>query len=278
MTENGKRLETPVEQTDTARTVRKSLTLFGSDADLWEADGMPREEIDALVLALWRWYRGRPETVGLTVAAKVLYTTITKRLEATEDEAAVKAACGRKGGKKTQARNRFAQAAAQAGAQAVAQARALAGLLKPTPTPTATPTASSTTTTTPVSDTHIHRGDTPQPPVCVGDLVCCLGEKAHAPKRGPFVKPAVEDVRAYCQERGFAEISAEDFVDYYESNGWVVGNAPMKDWRRTVDRWHRKNLRGKAAERVSEETSYVQPGYVLRLGAEDEIMSAAQTN
>ena len=110
MTENGKRLETPVEQTETARTVRKSLTLFGSDADLWEADGMPREEIDALVLALWRWYRGRPETAGLSVAAKVLYSTLTQRFEATKDVSAVRAACGRKGGKKTQAKKRVAQA------------------------------------------------------------------------------------------------------------------------------------------------------------------------
>ena len=118
MTENESGLETPVEQTETSRTVRKCLTLFGADADMWEADGMPREEIDALVLALWRWYRGRPETAGLSVAAKVLYSSITKRLEATEDVSAIRAVCGRRGGKKTQAQKRVTQANVQANAQA----------------------------------------------------------------------------------------------------------------------------------------------------------------
>ena len=178
MTENESGLETPVEQTETSRTVRKCLTLFGADADMWEADGMPREEIDALVLALWRWYRGRPETAGLSVAAKVLYSSITKRLEATEDVSAIRAVCGRRGGKKTQAQKRVTQANVQANAQAKfkqslkggAQAIASGPLLKPTSTSTSTPT--STTTTTTISDTHIqiHTGGTPPPTPCV----CCF--------------------------------------------------------------------------------------------------------
>jgi len=33
---------------------------------------------------------------------------------------------------------------------------------------------------------------------------------------------------------------ARVFMDYYESNGWVVGKTPMKDWQSTVRNWMRK--------------------------------------
>ncbi len=30
-------------------------------------------------------------------------------------------------------------------------------------------------------------------------------------------------------------------MDYYESKGWKVGNAPMKDWKASVRLWERKD-------------------------------------
>ncbi len=27
-------------------------------------------------------------------------------------------------------------------------------------------------------------------------------------------------------------IDAQKFFDYYESKGWIIGKAPMKDWKR----------------------------------------------
>ena len=57
-----------------------------------------------------------------------------------------------------------------------------------------------------------------------------------------FVKPSVEDVIQYANEHGY-EIDAQHFVDYYESKGWVVGKAPMKDWKAAVRNWTRSNKR-----------------------------------
>lgn len=51
-----------------------------------------------------------------------------------------------------------------------------------------------------------------------------------------FVKPTVEQIRAFCSEHGYA-VDAERFFDYYESKGWVVGKSPMKDWRAAVRQW-----------------------------------------
>ena len=54
-----------------------------------------------------------------------------------------------------------------------------------------------------------------------------------------FTPPSIEEVAAYCRERGNA-VNAEAFVDFYESKGWKVGNAPMKSWQAAVRSWERR--------------------------------------
>ena len=63
--------------------------------------------------------------------------------------------------------------------------------------------------------------------------------KAAAPTRARFVKPSVEEVAAYCREKGYG-IDAQRFVDYYDSNGWKVGRNPMKDWKRALVTWEKR--------------------------------------
>ena len=53
-----------------------------------------------------------------------------------------------------------------------------------------------------------------------------------------FQKPSVEEVRAYCQERR-SNIDPEQFWDWYEAKGWLVGKSPMKDWKAAVRTWER---------------------------------------
>ena len=67
------------------------------------------------------------------------------------------------------------------------------------------------------------------------------GEKGHKPQ---FVKPTIEEVKAYCTERKNG-ISAQAFIDHYESNGWMIGKNKMKSWQAAVRTWehnqHEKN-------------------------------------
>lgn len=58
-------------------------------------------------------------------------------------------------------------------------------------------------------------------------------------KRKTFVKPTIEEVAAYCRERGNT-IDPEAFIDHYESNGWIVGRSPMKDWKAAVRTWEKR--------------------------------------
>ena len=59
-----------------------------------------------------------------------------------------------------------------------------------------------------------------------------------------FAKPTLEDVKAYCQERG-NNVDPEKWFNYYESNGWKVGKNPMKDWKAAVRTWERSDEGGK---------------------------------
>lgn len=54
-----------------------------------------------------------------------------------------------------------------------------------------------------------------------------------------FVPPTVEEVRAYCHERGNG-VDPQRFVDYYSSNGWMVGKNKMKDWKAAVRTWEQR--------------------------------------
>ena len=56
------------------------------------------------------------------------------------------------------------------------------------------------------------------------------------PKVKKFVKPTVEEVEAYCKERGNT-INAQQFWDYYETRGWKTKAGPIKDWRAGVRTW-----------------------------------------
>lgn len=51
-----------------------------------------------------------------------------------------------------------------------------------------------------------------------------------------FVKPSITDIDAYCKEKGY-ETDTESFFNYYESKGWIVGKAPMKDWKAAIRNW-----------------------------------------
>ena len=76
---------------------------------------------------------------------------------------------------------------------------------------------------------------TPKPPFLPGE-----------PKQQPrtskksskaFVKPTIEEVRAFCESEGLEERDADAFFHGKDGNGWKNGSAPIKDWKATVRSW-----------------------------------------
>ena len=59
-------------------------------------------------------------------------------------------------------------------------------------------------------------------------------------KPNKFIKPSLEEVRKYCLERN-NNIDAEQFIDYYDSNGWKVGKNSMKDWKAAIRTWEKRD-------------------------------------
>lgn len=66
-------------------------------------------------------------------------------------------------------------------------------------------------------------------------------EEGEKPKQREkrFTPPTLEEVQTYISENNFI-VDAQRFVDYYQSNGWIVGKAKMKDWKATVRGWERR--------------------------------------
>jgi hypothetical protein len=63
--------------------------------------------------------------------------------------------------------------------------------------------------------------------------------KKESPKSTRFIPPTLEEVQTYITENNFI-IDAQKFIDYYQSNGWIVGKTKMKDWKATVRGWERR--------------------------------------
>ncbi len=60
------------------------------------------------------------------------------------------------------------------------------------------------------------------------------------PSTKKFVRPTVEEVKAYCLERNNG-VDPEKWFDFYQSKGWRVGSQPMKDWKAAVRTWEKRD-------------------------------------
>lgn len=76
------------------------------------------------------------------------------------------------------------------------------------------------------------------------------------PTQPRFIKPTVDEVKAYCEERK-NNVDAERFVDYYTANGWKVGKNQMKDWKAAVRTWEKGEKKKNAEpEQLPEQQHY----------------------
>lgn len=64
-------------------------------------------------------------------------------------------------------------------------------------------------------------------------------ERSHINRvRRGFVKPSLEQVKTYCEEKN-KSVDPEKFWHFYESKGWLVGKAPMKNWHSAIATWEK---------------------------------------
>ncbi|MFA6925194.1 MAG: hypothetical protein WC223_13195 [Bacteroidales bacterium] len=68
-------------------------------------------------------------------------------------------------------------------------------------------------------------------------------------KRGAFAPPSLDEVKNYCLIRK-NDIDPENFIDFYEMKGWMVGKNKMKDWRAAVRTWENRDVKPKVEEKA----------------------------
>lgn len=71
-----------------------------------------------------------------------------------------------------------------------------------------------------------------------------------------FCPPSVEDVKAYCGEKGY-HVDAEQFVAFYEAKGWYIGKNKMKNWKQALITWEK---RGESHGNIQQRTIEQRPG------------------
>lgn len=55
-------------------------------------------------------------------------------------------------------------------------------------------------------------------------------------KSTKFQIPKIEEIQAYCEERG-NNINSKTFFNFYESKNWIIGKNKMKDWKACIRTW-----------------------------------------
>ena len=83
------------------------------------------------------------------------------------------------------------------------------------------------------------------------------------PKSKKFIKPTIEEIGNYCDEKGYTDINAQQFFDYYESKGWRVGNSAMKDWKAAVRNWHSRAYGNGTSEKPQQPTTSANVSYSI---------------
>lgn len=69
-------------------------------------------------------------------------------------------------------------------------------------------------------------------------------------KRGRFTPPSLDDVAQFCEQR-CNTVNPETFIDFYESKGWLVGKAKMKDWKAAIRTWEKRGVSNETNKRPS---------------------------
>ena len=60
--------------------------------------------------------------------------------------------------------------------------------------------------------------------------------------RASFTPPSQEEVDQYINAKGY-HFTADEFVSFYESNGWKVGRNPMKNWKAACTTWENRRMK-----------------------------------
>lgn len=68
-------------------------------------------------------------------------------------------------------------------------------------------------------------------------------------KEEKFKKPTLEEVKKYCLDRENG-INPQQFIDFYEAKGWMIGKNKMKDWKAAVRTWEKNHTQSNQPKEI----------------------------
>lgn len=85
-------------------------------------------------------------------------------------------------------------------------------------------------------------------------------EKERVERKRNFVKPTIDEIQKYCDERNNG-INAEAFYDFYESKNWYVGKNKMQDWKACVRTWEKRTDKTQKKDKFSAINKVIEEVY-----------------
>ncbi|MDE6469738.1 MAG: hypothetical protein K2L19_01775 [Eubacterium sp.] len=85
----------------------------------------------------------------------------------------------------------------------------------------------------------------------ISDCRCYTAKKTRA-KSKIFVKPTVEEIAEYVDEKGYEYTNPQAFYDYYESVNWYRGKTKITCWKKAVSGWNERQ-KGWHTEKIAKE-------------------------
>jgi len=66
-----------------------------------------------------------------------------------------------------------------------------------------------------------------------------------------FIKPTAQELIAHFESKGSNANEAENFFNFYESKGWMVGRNKMKIWKSSASLWISKNNKSSTSQQLA---------------------------
>lgn len=82
--------------------------------------------------------------------------------------------------------------------------------------------------------------------------------------------PTLEDVRNYCEEKGYKYDYAK-FYNYYEACGWRIKGNPIVNWKAKLDNWYKEDMKKGDNSQTMQPPKGVFNSYNQRTYSEEEI-------
>ena len=86
----------------------------------------------------------------------------------------------------------------------------------------------------------------------------CDSEKSKSENKIEAVKeerkkaPTMDEVRGFFKNRNFKS-NPDEFFNFYESNGWMVGKNPMQNWHSSAENWELRTEKEKTSKKEKDE-------------------------